>query len=125
MSFFFTADGVCVCCGWRVMGKGDPMGIHTVGTEKMQINQALCSDVWDIVVKPQNLNLYSIQFCMYLTLKNLSAVCTLHNLYVKSNDFELQSLKEEPRYHICRGGALTTGSIMLMYLHLVYCLGFI
>ncbi len=95
------------------------MGIHTVGTEKMQINQALCSDVWDIAVKPKKLSLDMIQYgCTWTNLyKTFQQLCTLHNLYMKSNDCELQSLKEEPRHHIWRGGALTTGSIMLMYLH--------
>lgn len=103
----------CLCVLW-VEGDGGPMGIHTVGTEKMHINQALCSDVWDIAVKPKKLSLYTLFTNLNKTFQQL---CTLHTLYMKSNDCELQSLKEEPRHHIWRAGTLTTGSIMLMYLH--------
>ncbi len=57
----------CLCVLW-VEGDGEgPVGIHTVGTEKMQINQAFCSDVWDIAVKPKKLSLYTLH-------TNLSAV---------------------------------------------------
>lgn len=79
MSFSFSADGVCVCFAWRV--KGGLWAFTQWALRRwMQINQALCSDVWDMTVKPQSLSLFNpVLLYMDEPLKNLSAV-VLHNL---------------------------------------------